>query len=232
MMKKTNILVEVSDEIYDAVIEPMKKNKTFSKLVASLLEGYLSDGYIQAFADDNLADLRRAAVDSFSASVDSMSESLSSMGLFTSVLEQKSADGRDKFKSIADKQSDEIGKQLEVPKSVSMEDIDKKFNDFESSFNSRLDKVLEVVTKIFENGVSTVQTQVPTVVPTLVQPVVSTTPSNIEDVKKTVETVESVVPEKEEVVVVESYDDSVTDEEAKEANDFMANMLVGNFFEG
>jgi hypothetical protein len=230
-MKKTNVLVEVSDEIYDTVIEPMKKNKTFSKLIASLLEGYLTDGYIQAFADDTLADLRRAAVDSFSASVDSMSESLSNMGLFTNELEQTSLSGRTKFKSIADTQAKELDKQPNTPNTVSMEEIDKKLNDFESSLNSRIDRVLEVVTKIFENGVPSPVTQVATVVPTEVPSVVSVETSHIEDVKKPVENVESFTSGVAENPIVESYDDDL-DEETKEANDFMASMLVGNFFEG
>lgn len=230
-MKKTNVLVEVSDEIYDTVIEPMKKNKTFSKLIASLLEGYLTDGYIQAFADDTLADLRRAAVDSFSASVDSMSESLSNMGLFTNELEQTSLSGRTKFKSIADTQAEELGKQPNTPNTVSMEEIDKKLNDFESSLNSRIDRVLEVVTKIFENGVPSPVTQVATVVPTEAPSMVSVETSHIEDVKKPVENVESFTSGVAENPIVGSYDDDL-DEETKEANDFMASMLVGNFFEG
>lgn len=162
-MRRTSIMIEFSDEVYDAIVEPMKKQKTFSKLVASLVEGYLEDGYIRAYGDDTLEDMRKASVSSFSASIDSMAESLSSMGLYTDELNSISLTGKTKFQDKAKKQSDEM-KNMEKPLSndngVSaevIENINKRIDNMENSIDSKFSELIEllksgVVTKEVENS--------------------------------------------------------------------------------
>lgn len=162
-MRRTSIMIEFSDEVYDAIVEPMKKQKTFSKLVASLVEGYLEDGYIRAYADDTLEDMRKASVSSFSASIDSMAESLSSMGLYTDELNSISLTGKTKFQEKAKKQSDEM-KNMEKPTSndngVSaevIENINKRIDNMENSIDSKFSELIEllkagVVTKEVEKS--------------------------------------------------------------------------------
>lgn len=162
-MRRTSIMIEFSDEVYDAIVEPMKKQKTFSKLVASLVEGYLEDGYIRAYGDDTLEDMRKASVSSFSASIDSMAESLSSMGLYTDELNSISLTGKTKFQEKAKKQSDEM-KNMEKPSSndngVSVEvieNINKRIDNMENSIDSKFSELIEllksgVVTKEVENS--------------------------------------------------------------------------------
>lgn len=150
-MRRTSIMIEFSDEVYDAIVEPMKKQKTFSKLVASLVEGYLEDGYIRAYADDTLEDMRKASVSSFSASIDSMAESLSSMGLYTDELNSISLTGKTKFQEKAKKQSDEM-KNMEKPTSndngVSaevIENINKRIDNMENSIDSKFSELIELL---------------------------------------------------------------------------------------
>lgn len=150
-MRRTSIMIEFSDEVYDAIVEPMKKQKTFSKLVASLVEGYLEDGYIRAYADDTLEDMRKASVSSFSASIDSMAESLSSMGLYTDELNSISLTGKTKFQEKAKKQSDEM-KNIEKPtfndNGVSaevIENINKRIDNMENSIDSKFSELIELL---------------------------------------------------------------------------------------
>ena len=53
-MVRTNILVEVDEKVNNLVVIPHKRAKTFSKLMASLLQGYVEDEYIRAYADGTL----------------------------------------------------------------------------------------------------------------------------------------------------------------------------------
>lgn len=216
-MRRTSIMMEFTDEVYDSLVEPMKKNKSFSKLVASLLEGYLADGYIRAYADDTLEDMRRAAVSSFSASIDSMSESLSNMGLFSDELESLSTSGKTKFQEKAKKQSEDLDANgSTVSSNPEIDKLNKRIDDMQASIDEKLSQLLSVLSNGSVNITSAVKT------------------SKIEDskitsdVKKNVETVNSY-----NTSIIEDSEDEEDDvsEDAQEANNFMLSMLEGNSFE-
>lgn len=96
-MKRTNILVEVSDGIYDNVVTPHKKAKTFSKLIATLLKGYIENEYIRAYAEDTLDDMHRASVDALDEVIGNMQQSLKNMGLYADELKETTEDGMSYF---------------------------------------------------------------------------------------------------------------------------------------
>lgn len=225
-MRRTNIMLEFSDEVYDILVEPMKKNKSFSKLLASLVEGYLNDGYIRAYADDTLEDMRKAAVSSFSQSIDAMTESLSNMGLFADELESASLSGKTKFKAKAKKQAEELSKE-DIPKkvdssvdSVEIGKIQQRITDIESSIDSKFNQVFDMLKGILEKGI--VQQEV---IETKAQEKV-TNDTKVENVKTIGENVKK-----------DTLDDSMfndiqdSDEDIDEANNFMLSMLEGNSFE-
>lgn len=225
-MRRTNIMLEFSDEVYDILVEPMKKNKSFSKLLASLVEGYLNDGYIRAYADDTLEDMRKAAVSSFSQSIDAMTESLSNMGLFADELESASLSGKTKFKAKAKKQAEELSKE-DIPKKVDsgidseeISKIQQRITDIESSIDSKFNQVFDMLKGILEKGI--VQQEV---IETKAQEKV-TNDTKVENVKTIGENVKK-----------DTLDDSIfndiqdSDEDIDEANNFMLSMLEGNSFE-
>lgn len=107
-MRRTTILVEVDDNVYTELVEPMKKAKTFSRLVATLLTGYLSDGYIQAYADNTLEDFHKASIGALNDVVESMKAGLSDLGLFTEEIEASAQSGYSKFKKKAEEQAKEV----------------------------------------------------------------------------------------------------------------------------
>ena len=99
MSKKTSIMVEVDDRVYDLVISPHKKNKTFSKLLSTLLSGYLEDQYIRGFAEDTLDDMRRASSSALEEIIGSMHEGLANMGMYTEELKSNTMEGMNTFES-------------------------------------------------------------------------------------------------------------------------------------
>lgn len=80
-MRRTNLLLEVSDEVYFQLVEPMKKNKSFTKLVVSLLNGYIRDGYIHSYVEDTLEESRRAAVTRLNDAFADMEALVAKMGM-------------------------------------------------------------------------------------------------------------------------------------------------------
>lgn len=203
-MRRTSIMLEFSDEIYDSLVEPMKKNRTFSKLIVSLINGYIADGYIHAYVDDTLDDLKRAAVDSFNSSIDSMSESLSNMGLFTDELDSMSSSAKTKFKDKAK----EVAGDSKGNKSTNTEDIDKinkRIDDMQEDVNAKLSVLIDLISSLKSDGSPSVKKSVENVNP------------EFSNVKKNVENVET------------NPDSKV--EEDEDALNFMSNLLDGNSFE-
>ena len=58
-MRTINVFLEVDDKVYNLVVEPHKKAKTFSKLMASLLKGYIEDEYVRAYGNSTVDDMKR-----------------------------------------------------------------------------------------------------------------------------------------------------------------------------
>lgn len=222
-MRRTSVMLEFSDEVYDNIVEPMKKNKSFSKLLATLTEGYLNDGYIRAFADDNLENMRKAAVDSFSKSIDSMMGSLSNMGLFTDELEATATDGKERFSKKAEEQRESLSQDS----GNSSTDIE-KLNSRMDSMQSTMNELLSVVKVLSEKFTGNVKMNVENV----------EKPTNFNDaisspVKIDVENVEKpkviTYPEVREKVITDEEKPDLSEEE-KEADDFISSMLEGNSF--
>ena len=57
-MRKVNIMVDVSEEVYDTVVVPFKKSRKFSELINSLLIGYLKDNYVASYVEGTLDTLK------------------------------------------------------------------------------------------------------------------------------------------------------------------------------
>lgn len=201
-MRRTSVMLEFSDEVYDNIVEPMKKNKSFSKLLATLTEGYLNDGYIRAFADDNLENMRKAAVDSFSKSIDSMMGSLSNMGLFTDELEATATDGKERFSKKAEEQRESLP-QDSGNSSTDIEKLNSRMDSMQSTMNELL-SVVKVLSEKFTGNVK----------------------MNVENVEKP-----KVItyPEVREKVITDEEKPDLSEEE-KEADDFISSMLEGNSF--
>ena len=105
-MRKTNVFLEVDDRVYDAVVEPHKKAKTFAKLVASLLTGYIEDEYIRSYCDGCVEDMRKATIGDLDDALDSMASSLANIGLYTEELNMLGRKGMKTFSDAGSKKSE------------------------------------------------------------------------------------------------------------------------------
>lgn len=141
-MKKTNILVEVSDDVYSLVVEPFKKNKTFSKLIASLLQGYIEKDFIRAYADGTLEDMHKASVDALDESIQGLYSSLSTLGVYTEGLKSNMQQGIDEFEGYS------AGKELAKPVE-SNEDLRESVDEVKA----QNERILEMLNMLVSNGV-------------------------------------------------------------------------------
>lgn len=99
MSRKVSIMVDVDEALYTEVIEPHKKNRSFSKLILKLLEGYQQDEYVNAYGNDVVAELQAEADSAFQASIDSMKATMINMEILKEEAEMTSEEGIDSFKT-------------------------------------------------------------------------------------------------------------------------------------
>lgn len=97
MSRKVSIMVDVDEALYTEVIEPHKKNRSFSKLILKLLEGYQQDEYVNAYGNDVVAELQAEADSAFQASIDSMKATMINMEILKEEAEMTSEEGIDSF---------------------------------------------------------------------------------------------------------------------------------------
>lgn len=95
MSRKVSIMVDVDEALYTEVIEPHKKNRSFSKLILKLLEGYQQDEYVNAYGNDVVAELQAEADNAFQASIDSMKATMINMEILKEEAEMTSEEGID-----------------------------------------------------------------------------------------------------------------------------------------
>lgn len=99
MSRKVSIMVDVDEALYTEVVEPHKKNRSFSKLILKLLEGYQQDEYVNAYGNDVVAELQAEADNAFQASIDSMKATMINMEILKEEAEMTSEEGIDSFKT-------------------------------------------------------------------------------------------------------------------------------------
>lgn len=140
-MKKVSVMLEVDDTIYNCIVYPRRKEKTFSKLVASLLQGYANDNYVKAYAENTLNDLKKASVLALEGTIDEMQQSLSSLGLFTDELKSGIEYGQEYFG----------GGQESV---TQPQPVNKDYDERMSRIEDQQNKMYDMLCKLMENGIS------------------------------------------------------------------------------
>lgn len=122
-MKKTNILVEVEDELYEAVVAPHKRSKTFSKLLSTLISGYAENEYVRAYAEGTLDEIQAESVNALDEVIQGMQGSLADMGLFTNELKNTNQAGAEAFSKQRSFRSENFGSlSAGEPKESAQED--------------------------------------------------------------------------------------------------------------
>lgn len=99
-MKKTSVLIEVSEDLYQDIVEPAKKSKSFSKLVVKLLEAYWENDSIYSYINGSLDGLREEENEELLKSLNSMQESLSMIDVLGNQAETLMEEGLGTFSDI------------------------------------------------------------------------------------------------------------------------------------
>lgn len=152
-MKRTSVMIEVDDDVYSSLVEPLKKNKSFSKLISSLLNGYLVDGYIRSFIDDCFEEVRKAVVGSFEDSVGEMESALANMGLFADELSAHSKAGYSQFQQRRSQQAEELNKDplsghtVPSKSDEQVKELRGKVDGLERTVTEGFNKILEILMK-------------------------------------------------------------------------------------
>lgn len=113
MSRKVSIMVDVDEALYTEVIEPHKKNRSFSKLILKLLEGYQQDEYVNAYGNDVVAELQAEADNAFQSSIDSMKATMINMEILKEEAEMTSEEGIDSFNTGEFRAGSESGEKAE-----------------------------------------------------------------------------------------------------------------------
>lgn len=98
MSKRVSVMFEVSDEVYDNLVNPFKKSKMLSKLMSTLLTGYLECQEVRDYVDVEIEGMHKASVDVVSNLMQGMQESLAAMGIYTDEAKSLSDQGKSYFK--------------------------------------------------------------------------------------------------------------------------------------
>lgn len=112
MSRKVSIMVDVDEALYTEVIEPHKKNRSFSKLILKLLEGYQQDEYVNAYGNDVVAELQAEADNAFQTSIDSMKATMINMEILKEEAEMTSEEGIDSFNTGEFRAGSEVGTDM------------------------------------------------------------------------------------------------------------------------
>ena len=224
-MRNASVSIEVSETIYEQVVEPRKKAKTLSKLVATLLQGYISDEYIYSYAEGTIQDMRKAQVDNFDSAIDKVFEHSANIGLFSDELSSLNASAHKKFKDKTNEVSKSVGENIPLngdwAKPEDLEEVKSDVGELKSSVT----RIEEMLMQLMQGGVS--------VSPSKAEPVTQATRAVEEKQSEKEEVIEDIWKDKNEDVEV-----SVADEEEDEggsevdssAMDAMASLLQNNEF--
>lgn len=101
-------MVDVSDEVYDSVVAPYKKSRGFSKLINSLLIGYLKDDYVAAYVDGTLDALKGKSYEAFDEAIASMNNSFATVGMLADSAESMMQEGINAVKIDGRKHNEEV----------------------------------------------------------------------------------------------------------------------------
>ena len=124
-MKKVNIAISVSDELYDMVVFPYKKKKAFGALITSLLEAYAYNETIYNYINDTHYMGEEKEAEELLKDLNTMSNSLNMMGVLQDQAEVVLSEGTKVIKEMATNTKEDVVTRADVMSlmDTKMEDI-------------------------------------------------------------------------------------------------------------
>ena len=213
------MLITVSDELNNFVVSPHKKNNTFSKLVTTLLEGYMNDSYIQAYAEGTLVESRQKSLNDLDNTLANMASSLASLGVYTSDMKSSTEGGLRYFNEYSSHAKENIKDTEDFEEVVKQQK--EETEDLKSTVNELKEqnkKILEMMEKLM-SGDSVLKIE-------------KTVKEESEPIKKEVSVPEEKI-EKVKQETVEVKEPLIKEEPKVEipvTNDLMSGFLMGNLY--
>lgn len=87
-------MVDVSEEVYDTIVEPYKRNKKFSKLIETLLLGCMENDGVAEYVESKFSSYYKQANHAFNGAVGSMMTSLAMVGIMADTASEMMEDGK------------------------------------------------------------------------------------------------------------------------------------------
>lgn len=234
MGKKVNVMAEVSQEVYDTVVVPHKRSKTFTSVIETLITGYYSNVYIRSFVDDSLEGAQQQSNDVLNDIINNMHQGLANMGVYTEEMKSNSQDGIDAF----GKKAEETKKEME---DINAQEI-KSVKESVEELKNQNEEIMSMLKNFMAAGISMAQKSSE---PTKAQETVpeesladlddigslwdSTSEEHIAPVEEKVETSvkEETQGTSDEVKPIEQKEEPASETSEEEANNILASLLVG-----
>lgn len=234
MGKKVNVMAEVSQEVYDTVVVPHKRSKTFTSVIETLITGYYSNVYIRSFVDDSLEGAQQQSNDVLNDIINNMHQGLANMGVYTEEMKSNSKDGIDAF----GKKAEETKKEME---DINAQEI-KSVKESVEELKNQNEEIMSMLKNFMAAGISMAQKPSE---PMKVQETVpeesladlddigslwdSTDEEHVVPVEEKAETSvkEEINGTSDEVKPIEQKEEPASETSEEEANNILASLLVG-----
>lgn len=148
--RKVNIMVDVSEEVYDTIVEPYKRNKKFSKLIETLLLGCMENDGVAEYVEGKFSSYYKQANHAFNGAVGSMMSSLAMVGIMADTASEMMEDGKRAVK-LDDGVKVINGPSPEKPEDAKLEKEIKELRRENQDTREKLQEVTEILRK-FMNG--------------------------------------------------------------------------------
>lgn len=168
-MKKTNVMIEVSEDLYNEIVEPYKKRKGFGKLVVQLLEAYRTNESIYSYINGTIDGLESEATEELLKDLNNMAQSLNMFGVYQNQAEVVIDEGQRAFNEFSNQAREDSSRFEASPreksedKPITKEDVISIVNDSVSDMKNMLEELLKrgtVSTPVVEKVQEAVETKI------------------------------------------------------------------------
>lgn len=148
-MKKTNVMIEVSEDLYNEIVEPYKKRKGFGKLVVQLLEAYRTNESIYSYINGTIDGLESEATEELLKDLNNMAQSLNMFGVYQNQAEVVIDEGQRAFNEFSNQAMKDSSRFEASPreksedKPLTKEDVISIVNDSVSDMKNMLEELLK-----------------------------------------------------------------------------------------
>lgn len=148
-MKKTNVMIEVSEDLYNEIVEPYKKRKGFGKLVVQLLEAYRTNESIYSYINGTIDGLESEATEELLKDLNNMAQSLNMFGVYQNQAEVVIDEGQRAFNEFSNQSREDSSRFEASPreesegKPLTKEDVISIVNDSVSDMKNMLEELLK-----------------------------------------------------------------------------------------